>query len=81
MANDRLWLECKKCKERIMLYKYYPSGGYIPLQSVEPVASFICRHALECSGGGFGLGRPEEWLGLVTDLKKYWEDWDGQLVV
>jgi len=80
VANDRLWLECKKCHERIMLYKYYPSGGYVPIDSIHSIGEFIRYHALNCSGDGLDLGRPEDWLGLVSDLKEYWEGYDGRVV-
>lgn len=28
MANDRLFLQCDRCGKQVLLYKYYPSGGY-----------------------------------------------------
>ena len=28
MANNRMWLVCKKCKEKVLLMKYYPSTSW-----------------------------------------------------
>ena len=29
MANDRIYMECKGCGSQHLLFKYYPSDGYI----------------------------------------------------
>jgi len=30
MANDRVFAVCKTCGSHALLFKYYPSGGYVP---------------------------------------------------
>lgn len=36
MANLRLFLKCKVCKERVYLMKYFPTTGwYIPVEFIE----------------------------------------------
>ena len=43
MANDRIYLICKKCKLKKLLYKYYPGCGY-----ANDVNDFMQYHINEC---------------------------------
>jgi len=53
MANDRLYLKCRKCPEMITLYKYYPNGGYCPSEGI--LGDFIDTHVRGCFTFGFDL--------------------------
>lgn len=53
MANDRLYLKCRKCPEMITLYKYYPSGGYSSLEG--GLGDFLDKHVQGCFRFGFDL--------------------------
>jgi hypothetical protein len=63
MANDRIYLRCKTCKETVMLWKHYPVGTY--LGGAEggyegdgaEVLAFLQRHILchpRCRRGTLG---------------------------
>ena len=49
MANDRILLVCPACRATVMLYKYYPGGGY--LNDKDVIEAFIDAHLynLECN--------------------------------
>lgn len=56
MANDRIYIQCKHCREKKTLAKYYPTlahGVWHP----KSVCEWIEKH-MECSPafGGFDLG-------------------------
>lgn len=51
MANDRLYLKCRKCPEMITLFKYYPGGGYYPYQG--DLGEFLNEHVMKCFKFGF----------------------------
>lgn len=46
MANDRLWIVCKNCKEKRLLIKYYPSFSYV--WNDKTIGDWLLDH-LECS--------------------------------
>jgi len=46
MANDRLRIVCKYCKESVMLFKYYPCGGYVNDEDI--LDEFIKKHLCDC---------------------------------
>ena len=46
MANDRLYIVCR-CGDWHMLYKFYPSNGYIG----DEAEYFLNQHAIECMTG------------------------------
>ena len=46
LANDRIYLICKKCKEYTTIYNYYPSGGHLTVS--EDTDIFIGKHLREC---------------------------------
>lgn len=54
MANDRIWMVCSKCKEKRLLFKYYPNGnGYI--FKPEKMQEFLNEHLGLCHNAGFNL--------------------------
>ena len=46
MANDRIRIRCKTCQATIMLFKYYPDGGYT--NDKETLDTWISKHLYEC---------------------------------
>ena len=52
MANSRIWIECCKCKEQYLLYKYYPSTmGHLWPGRVKDwweLEHFMREHLQEC---------------------------------
>ena len=52
MANSRIWMECSKCREKYLIFKYYPSDyGYLwPGRVIhwEDLESFMVEHLGEC---------------------------------
>ena len=47
MANDRIWIRCTTCDERLLLTKHYPGCDLEELWSVGPeyiYINFIKRH-------------------------------------
>jgi len=54
MANDRIWIECDKCRERALLFKYYPKRqGYI--WDAQATEDFLNRHLTICQGNPLTL--------------------------
>jgi hypothetical protein len=51
MANDRIYMTCKHCDARGLLYKHYPGGGYV----WPDAEAFIRRHLDECHPSGWAL--------------------------
>lgn len=64
VANDRIWISCKKCKARTLLFKHYPGGlGYV---FPERLDTFMSQHISECRGNPLHLdGDPG--FALATD--------------
>lgn len=55
MANDRYFLVCNKCKNSIMIMKYYPGpgGSYVPSYGDllnEKLDTFMTGHIENCWG-------------------------------
>jgi hypothetical protein len=53
MANDRVYAECLRCKERKLVFKYYPSkqkedGLSSYCYRIEELADFLIHHLEEC---------------------------------
>ena len=60
MSNDRLWLYCRGCNGRLLLWKHWPSGaGGTPNNLEDGLGEFIAEH-LEDQGLRFAssLGSP-----------------------
>lgn len=58
MANDRIYLVCKTCKERRMLWKFYPIGGKLDggyLAEEELLHEFMYKHLKECHPHAHGM--------------------------
>lgn len=51
MANNRLWIKDKKTGDKIMLAKYYPSGGWYCKVTIEEIDKFFESHHPQ---SGFG---------------------------
>jgi hypothetical protein len=71
MANDRLYLMCKKCKAGLFIYKYYPFGGgwggYAMDDLTPKVDAFFQEHIVECQEFfGFDFGNDPPFV-LVTE--------------
>ena len=47
VANDRIWMRCRKCGEEQMLYKYFP-GPTLESYASEDVQAFVEKHVDEC---------------------------------
>lgn len=75
MANDRVMVRCKVCKETVTLWKYYPGGSFLPEITHEKVSEFLDSHllcALDQEGIdvftlGQGLHHIDQLLELVTE--------------
>lgn len=76
MANDRLFLVCTTCGRGVMLYKYYPSGGYVPDDIQKRVDTFIGRHLgdHEDSLGGASYFDVDQFT-LKTEVNMTSEEW------
>ena len=47
MANDRLFIECKKCKETVTLVNYRPGMFSMPF-SIDYLDGFLNKHLIKC---------------------------------
>ena len=48
MANNRIYLECDRCKQWVFFYKYYPSCmGYTPKDN--NLEEFVAEHLYKCN--------------------------------
>lgn len=60
MANDRLRIRCKFCKDHRMIYKYYPKGGFIGggyANGSDNFSEWMDKHVQECNPKvGFDMG-------------------------
>jgi len=55
MANDRLYIVCQ-CGERTMLFKFYPSSGYLGAKAQDFINEHSMKHARDiCSPSTFSL--------------------------
>ena len=68
MANDRLYLYCNICEERLLLYKYYPANGYVPPETLATMDEWLDTHAHECNKWAgdlnpylFSIGNEDLW--------------------
>lgn len=70
MANDRIYLKCMKCREAMMIYKYYPMGkGYL-YPSANELDAFMTRHLDQCQSRGMFLqGNPGFKLETESDVR------------
>jgi hypothetical protein len=54
MANNRMFLRCKKCGEDFMLCKFYPDSGYYIEDNwklyKKNFNDFLQKHSFECFG-------------------------------
>ncbi len=50
MANDRLMLVCDTCGADVVIYKFYPDGGWTPEKAAERLGEFIGTHLEDCHG-------------------------------
>lgn len=70
MANDRLFLYCKKCGERKLLAKWYPSGSitYDPKTFIEVHTTLCLLWNVETYNGVYagGLG-PDSGFEVLTE--------------
>ncbi len=68
MANDRIYIVCKYCREKAVLLKYYPSGTYLP--SGLDLEDFLCEH-IQCSPnfGGIDL-HGDVGFDLLTEMEE-----------
>jgi hypothetical protein len=46
MANDRLWIECRHCGEKLLLAKFWGDRFETPVAPTEDLASFLNDHWL-----------------------------------
>ncbi len=72
MANDRIYLRCNKCQEKIMIYKYYcePTGSFVPNNLKDLLDDFLKKHVFECQEAfGMSLDIPN-YKGFVTVTEK-----------
>lgn len=53
MANDRVYLVCKRCGFRMVLMKYYPSTGLFMATHHNRMDDFLEEHLHQC----------QEWFG------------------
>lgn len=80
MANNRLLVYCKKCKELSVLDKYYPSGGWGGIYA-ENYDNFVKEHQEKCyspyptdvNGGDDMFGFTTENAGLDDWIVDYRE--------
>ena len=49
MANDRLRIKCKFCKDERVLYKYYPGGGGYSQNCNEEFSEWLDNHVHRCN--------------------------------
>ena len=52
MANDRLCIACQFCGERLYLYAYCQSRGYVIDRDVPKLPEFFQKHIWECHPRG-----------------------------
>lgn len=54
MANDRIYLKCKKCGMNQMLYKVWASPDESYLGDADKIEAFIGTHIYDCQGRCYG---------------------------
>ncbi len=75
MANDRLWLRCSKCGDRILMFKYYPCGlGFIYHSKIN-LQTFLNDHLCGCHGSKTSLNGDE--IELVNERQLH--ELEGQV--
>lgn len=64
MANDRIFIRCRKCGEQKMLAKYYPT---IARYGVD-VSDFVSEHLANCIEGA-PMYLPDRVFDLLTEAE------------
>ena len=71
MANNRLYIKCKKCNEGFMLCKIYPiTSGYVS-DRINTLPEFIAKHSYLCFDDA----------NMTSDFTKYFEFGDDGIEV
>ncbi len=76
MANDRLYLVCRLCGDHAMLYKYYPSGGLIQLESIAGPDGGYLGHWIDQHVHTYNSGIPKPHVPELLNESQMNQRWD-----
>ncbi len=69
MANDRIFIECRHCHEKKLLYKYYQGMGSYVYPTSGALQEFIDKHLTEQNPGVNLNGNPGFDLATESEAK------------